>query len=66
MGCGCINRELSNYDRIRKLAIAFAKGEGVNCVIYQCHDSSYNFSIIGEEKGKVIEIITKYYDRKIV
>lgn len=59
MGCGCINRGLSTYDRIKELAKKFAKSEDVICVIYKC-DMGYNFCIKGEEKGEIVEYITKY------
>lgn len=61
MGCRCINKELSTYDRIKTLAKKLAKSEGITCVIYKC-EMGYNFSPLGEERGEIVEYITKYND----
>ena len=66
MGCGCVNKELSTYERIRSLAVTMAKNEGIIYVVYRCA-IGYNFAPIHNEKGEIVEYITPYcYDiRKI-
>lgn len=59
MGCGCLNRELSTYDRIRKLAVKLAQDEASTYVIYKC-EMGYNFCPVNQERGIIVEYITKY------
>lgn len=62
MGCGCLNKELSTYERIRSLAIKMAKEERIIYVVYKCA-IGYNFAPIHNEKGQIVEYITPFcYD----
>lgn len=59
MGCGCVNKDLSTYERVRKLAVKLAQEEESTYVIYKC-EMGYNFCPIDQAKGVIVEYITKY------
>jgi len=39
MSCGCQNKKLSCYERVKQLAEKFAKAEGVVCALYRLGDT---------------------------
>ena len=62
MSCACENKRMSaEIERIRRLAKAYAKIEGVTAVLYRNDDGTYGFASISEEIGKpIVEYITPY------
>ena len=62
MSCACENQRMGQeIERIRRLAKAWAKMEGVTAVLYKKEDGTYGFMPIYEEIGKrIIEYITPY------
>lgn len=62
MSCACENRRLGQeYERIRRLAKAWAKMEDKTTVLYQNEDGTYGFTSISEEIVKpIVEYITPY------
>lgn len=62
MSCACENKRMGQeIERIRRLAKAWAKMEGVTAVLYKKEDGTYGFASISEEIGKpIVEYITPY------
>lgn len=62
MSCGCENKRLSReYERILRLAKAFARMEGITVVIFMNEDRSYGFQRADIETDKEkVEYITPY------
>ncbi len=62
MSCGCQNKRLGQeLERIRRLAKAFAKSEGVTVGIIKKADDTYGFGIAADvEANTIIEYITPY------
>lgn len=63
MSCNCNNRLLAQeYDRIYRLAKAFARMEGKEAVVFKNDDGSYGFKAAQEieEDYNIIEIVTPY------
>lgn len=62
MSCACENRRMGQeYERIRRLAKAWAKAEGATVATYKNGDGSYGFAAAEEEIGKpIVEYITPY------
>lgn len=62
MSCACENKRMGQeIERIRRLAKAWAKMEGVTAVLYKKEDGTYGFTSISEEIVKpIVEYITPY------
>ena len=62
MSCACENKRMGQeIERIRRLAKAWAKMEGVTAGLYKKEDGTYGFASISEEIGKtIVEYITPY------
>lgn len=62
MSCACENKKYSqDLERIRNLAKAYAKLEGVTVSILKRKDGTYYFEAVSQEnKTNIIEFITPY------
>lgn len=62
MSCACMNKRLGQeFERIRRLAKAWASIESKTAILYQNEDGTYGFTSISEEIGKtIVEYITPY------
>lgn len=64
MSCACENKRMSQeFERIRKLAKAWAKMECKTAIVYKNNDGTYGFTSISAELeiGKlIVEYITPY------
>lgn len=62
MSCACESRRMGRQEeRVRRLAKAWAKMEGVTAVLYRDDDGTYGFTSVPESTGKnIVEYITPY------
>lgn len=62
MSCRCENDKMRReYDRIRRLAKAYAAIEGASAVIFRNNDGTYDFCREADKSDKnILEYITPY------
>lgn len=62
MSCACNNKRLAQeYDRIYRLAKAWAKMEDETAVIYKNDDGSFGFtSSVNQENFNIVEFVTSH------